>query len=71
MYIGTECEPTSIATIFSFFVKNKLTPLMVAARNGHSEVVRILLNRNDLNTHMQNEVHMHNMLTDDACIMYY
>lgn len=29
---------------------------MVAAMDGHSEIVRILLNQNDLNTRLQNEV---------------
>ena len=37
-------------------IKSKLTPLMLAAREGHTEVVRVLLSRNDLNTNMRDEV---------------
>ena len=37
-------------------IKGKLTPLMLAAREGHTEVVRVLLSRNDLNTNMRDEV---------------
>ena len=37
-------------------IKSNLTPLMLAAREGHTEVVRVLLSRNDLNTNMRDEV---------------
>ena len=51
--IVTQCEPLQYSTPF---IQDKLTPLMLAAREGHTEVVRMLLSQSDLNTSIQSEV---------------
>ena len=59
IYIALYCNDGTSNTNCDHYLslQDQLTALMVAARNGHTAVVKELLTRQDLNINMTDEVH--------------
>ena len=56
-YIAKQREPTPVSVVCTLCtLQDKATSLMCAARGGHTDVVQVLLSREDVDINMRDKV---------------